>query len=460
MIKESKILLTDIRAGRNTEESIKKSISLLATAYFRYGMQRLAMNTFSLMESLADESEDRREPYTEIRDILRKVFLEEAEGAGDILNGKREELLREMRSLSRLTDAFGNYEYVLNRIEPEATGSVSDINTDELADAAFRFAFADQDKVVTSTRIQSIVAELPVRMSKQRFFDIISNSLMLYKGGDLSAAEDFAAAIREVFTDEKTGVFEEYPELLGTYKELAKVSGAETNLENYETARGLLTAATNFLEDGVSRNMLLTEVVNDALLVTLTKADVLPEYLNEKDKTAEEILKKSLAAEDIYQEAEDIDTLFLQLEGVQEELFDVLSRLTVMADDWKDYASDYPELAEKVARLNKAELFTSSSLYMDTERDFTVVGEEAGEDGILKIRSELFNDLNLAMEGMSKVMKRSCMARVLSLVPVFFNTKDEIREYFGKALGACSDRSELTAVKNILDMMILSETGE
>ena len=46
------------------------------------------------------------------------------------------------------------------------------------------------------------------------------------------------------------------------------------------------------------------------------------------------------------------------------------------------------------------------------------------------------------------------MAKVLSMVPVFFNTRDEIKEYFLYALENCRDDSELTAFSRILHEMI------
>lgn len=454
LVKQSKILMTDIRAGKNPAESCRAFGEVLATAYRRYGLQRLAMNTFSLLEMLSDAPEDKKEPYQEMKELLCAAFLDRAEDRKEKLAQKRDTLLKEMRELSRLTDAFGCYEYILNRLEPSATGTVEDVDPEEVADAAYRFAFADQDKVVVNTRIQSIVAELPVRMSKQRFFDILSNSLQLYKGGDLSVAEDFATAVREAFTDGTSDVFQEYPELLGTYKELERIIGQELNLENYETARGSLTAATMFLEDSVSRNMLLTEVLNDALLVVLTEPYSRKEWLSEQDKTAEDILKRSLEAEDIYITAEELDPLFLSLEGVQEERMDELTRISLNLEEWKPYAEE-EKLSDMVSDLEKADLFTSTSLYMDTERDLTVVTEEAGEESISRIRDELTETLGKAMADMPKIMKRSCMARVLSLVPVFFNTRDEIREYFVSAISACKDPGELTAVKHIIDQMIL-----
>ena len=48
------------------------------------------------------------------------------------------------------------------------------------------------------------------------------------------------------------------------------------------------------------------------------------------------------------------------------------------------------------------------------------------------------------------------MAKVLSVMPVFFNTQDEILEYFKSALQGCSDKAELTAVRDIVNDYLIN----
>lgn len=55
----------------------------------------------------------------------------------------------------------------------------------------------ENDKVVINTRIQQFVAQLPVRMTKQRFYDILSNSFKIYKNGEKQSLIDFVEAIKE-----------------------------------------------------------------------------------------------------------------------------------------------------------------------------------------------------------------------------------------------------------------------
>jgi hypothetical protein len=83
-----------------------------------------------------------------------------------------------------------------------------------------------------------------------------------------------------------------------------------------------------------------------------------------------------------------------------------------------------------------------------------VVEEKAEEAKIEEMKKVLFEDFDAAFSGLSREEKRSRMAKVLSMVPVFFNTRDEIKEYFLYALENCRDDSELTAVGHIIRSMI------
>ena len=49
------------------------------------------------------------------------------------------------------------------------------------------------------------------------------------------------------------------------------------------------------------------------------------------------------------------------------------------------------------------------------------------------------------------------MAKVLSVIPVFFNNKEEIKEYFLYALDRCSDETELLASVEIINEMMLGD---
>ena len=101
--------------------------------------------------------------------------------------------------------------------------------------------------------------------------------------------------------------------------------------------------------------------------------------------------------------------------------------------------------------LRKADMLTSSSLFMDIDKNISVVNSVADEEFVNKVKEEVTKDLSDALAGKNKYIRRSIMAKVLSTMPVFFNTQDEIKQYFEEALLGCNDIAELTACEAIIN---------
>ena len=94
----------------------------------------------------------------------------------------------------------------------------------------------------------------------------------------------------------------------------------------------------------------------------------------------------------------------------------------------------------------------------DPEERAEEKAEDKAEDKKLEqLKEQLFTDFDQAFAGLSREEKRSRMAKVLSMVPVFFNSREEIREYFLYALENCRDDSELTAVSRLIHDMMLDK---
>ena len=105
--------------------------------------------------------------------------------------------------------------------------------------------------------------------------------------------------------------------------------------------------------------------------------------------------------------------------------------------------------------LRRADMLTSSSLFMDIDKNFSIINNVADEDFVNRVKEEVTKDLSDALAGKNKYIRRSIMAKVLSTMPVFFNTQDEIKQYFEEALLGCNDNAELTACENIINDIML-----
>ena len=239
-----------------------------------------------------------------------------------------------------------------------------------------------------------------------------------------------------------------------TYKDLSKAE--------YENLQKELESVTGEMEGYATRDLLLQEIVNDILVVQLTAPRADASYLEDRAETAKKILQEIITAEDIYVSAEQFDEWFLLMEGAQEEAYEALLTLESSLESYAD------ELEPDVAKaLKTADLLTSTSLFMDlNEKEESADPEERAEEKaedkaedkkLEQLKEQLFTDFDQAFAVLSREEKRSRMAKVLSMVPVFFNSREEIREYFLYALENCRDDSELTAVSRLIHDMMLDK---
>ncbi len=455
--KEAKILLTDLAAGKDEENLMQRYKEMTAASFCSYALIKLSMNYFTFCEMEADteeQTEERSEEAWLVREAIGSLLSGKPEAEEEKVREFRDRITARMKVLTANTDFFEQHEYILNRKEAGLLGEIEPVSCEELADEAFRFVFADQDKMVINTRIQSVVEQLPVRMTRQRFYDIISEAVALYKGGDFTAAKNFVDSVRDAaLLDLPEGFDEMYPDLKQVRDLFDAVTYKELDTEEYKHLSRELANVTGSMETYATRDLLLQEIINDILIVQLTAPMAGGEYLDDNYQTSAEVLKKLVDSEEKEASAEQFDQWFLSLEGAQEEAYDTLLTLESSLDSWMDRFSEKEQEAFRTA-----DMLTSTSLFMDiSDSGIHVIEEKAEEEKLEKLKEDLFRSFDDVFNGLSKEEKRSRMAKVLSMVPVFFNSKEEIRDYFLYALENCRDDSELTAVSRLIRGMIMDQ---
>lgn len=467
MEKDIKIVVTDIKADRDRKANIVKYQDILATAFGNYATIKLSLNFFTLKEMVNDiDSERKPEIEGYIKDIetalLDTVLSGKEVGCEliDKISAIRDAVTKKMKIFTSYTDALQIYDHILDRKKPLLTNDLEEyVDTDALAAEMFNFVFADKDKVMVNTKIQEFIAELPVRMTKQRFYDIMSTSLNIYKGGEKSAVRSFADTLLEAALISKPEGFNElYPDLYKVYEELSHADYKEISVAEFESLTDKMYKASEDINEAVTDYLMLEEVINDALIILYTGNKLKREYLGEEYETASTILKKIIEADDIYKAAEEFDPLFVKLEGAQENAYSTLSfidgKLDEIYKDYRDEFADDKDFTDGFSLLLKCDKLTSTSLFIDLEEDITVILDPTDDEYLAQLKEELFAEFDKRFADISKFEKRSIMSKVLSMMPVFFNTQQEIKDYFEYALLGCGDDSELTACSRIIEGII------
>ena len=475
-----KKLMTYIQADKDREDNILKYQRLLGTAFNDYSTIKLSMNLFTLYERIADllDTESPDEDMMQVRDemeqyintlsfSLRNVFVDKKPDASLIsdITSIRDKITADMKLLTFYVDAYEIYEYILNRKEPKFRDEeLIEIDSAQLAETMFDFVFAEDDKLLINTRIQDMIAQLPVRMTKSHFFDIISNSLMIYRGGEKKSVDGFIESIRDAaLLDEPKGLSDRYASLYEFYKELRSVNYESIDKDTVSSLSDKISENADKISAICSDYMMMTEVINDILVVLYTVGLKDSSYLDDRYDTASTIISSIVTATDIYEASAGFDELFVKLEGAQEDVYETLASLNANFDDlYNTYYEMYDgDIQNAFDNLSKVDRLTSTSLFMDIEcSGLSVVVDEADEIYINEEKNSLVEDFKAHFEKLGKSERRSVMAKVMSLMPVFFNTKQEIKEYFEYALSSCSDLAEMTACKELIDDLIIYDSRD
>ena len=463
MKREAIRLINDIKADRNREESLNSFINLTSTAYLEYATIKLSLNYFTFREMIDSKSGERLEELEGYMKTIEKA-LSNAFSGGDVEKGYeevkalRETLTERMRVLTAYTSVTEIYEYIINRLEYKFDADIEEVFPEELADEMYDFVFSDNDKLAINSKIQSFVAQLPVRMTKTRFYDIISNSFALYKGGEKKALDEFVENIRDAALLDEPPLFDTMNnKLYEGYKTLKSADYNNITKDIYEEIKSVKDDMAYEINDIATDYMLLVEVINDALIILSVYAHKEEEYLTEKYETSVKILNSIFGSEDIYKASEEFDPLFISLEGAQENAYDILSYMASNVFNLdSEYTEDYSdtEAGRMLKTLEKIDRLTGSSLFADIDEDFSIVLDAVDDAYIEEQKQKISDDFTKLFEGMPKTVKRAVMAKVLAIMPVFFNEKEEIREYFRYTLSHCSDKAELYACSVIIDEII------
>ncbi|MDE7367036.1 MAG: hypothetical protein K2N24_06755 [Lachnospiraceae bacterium] len=313
--------------------------------------------------------------------------------------------------------------------------------------------------MVVNSKIQMVVAQLPVRITKSRFYDILNESLKIYIGSECSTVDDFAETIRACSGLYKPEGFEtEYPELFQTLSSLEQLDYRDLSREDWNTSMKQLADTADYIEKLVTDYLMLEEIVND-LYAVMTAGIYVDEETKEMGYAAKvlECVLESMANDTpISEVAEDC---FFALEGAPEALSERLMQGEgALFDVWSGEQELLKELdlLEEYADLNLISKLLCNSIFIDLKPD-ALEPEIADSIYINQVRDKLVEEFSRSFESRDKLINRARMAMVLGNVPVFFNSQQEISDYLNYALEHCNNNSELKAVTAIIDEMMESD---
>ena len=454
-------LVNNISKGKNPEVNLPKFGQSMMDVYYRYSAVRLAMNYYTYSEMLKEKHENSTDNGSIELKNLADSFFEiiktgvvnqavgpELENAVKGINDIRNSIIKVMKGLTSLVDIINIYEYVINRIEYRfKDSSLVLVKDDEtFTKELMQYMLSGNDKALVNMRIAEAVRQLPLRMTKSRFFELLKEGIKVYKDSEKTSVDDFIYMVSSssiVYTDEYTSKISD--DINQIIKDFEKTDFNQLDEEGYNSLRDKLTFAANYVQSAVDEYMLLAELVNDVYVLLLSAPYA--------DSSCEE---RSILM-NILSECDDgsAEEALVMLEGRQEKLHEMYAPYEYMIKQALDENGNIIESLMLSALYNSLDVIStleSGSLFVEFGREIN--HEIAGEVYVNNKYEELKEMLEAFFKAHGKLINRAVMAHVLASLPVFFNNVQEIQNYVYSSVNGCSDMAEKTACAEIFATMM------
>lgn len=458
-----KKIVTDINRDKDLEITIPKYMELLDSQYNLYSMVKLCLNFYTIREMLEEGTDiaQFKEDYDKVSKLLLKAINDgETVDSDDIevIDTIRNSVEYKMKLLTSYTDGFEIYEYILNRLEAGIKNTSEEVDIELLSNKMFQYVFSENDTVVVNSKLQILMSQLPVRMTKNKFYDVVANTLSIYKGGETSSVDDFVDMLKTAVLMKKPEGFEtEYPDLYDVYTRLEEADYKTLDEGAFDRLSMDINQGAEFITDQVSFYMLFQEVINDTYAILMTTKGNSYNADNASYKSATRIIDTCINSfsED---SAEALIDSFMSLEGSQEYVYENVMILETVLDDVALKSENMDdETRNHVKSLKTVEKLVSSSLFIDLNKDFNVESKVADSDYIGKLKEELTAEFAEYFKDKSMTVVRSIMCKILAAMPIFLDTQQEIKNYFDYVLSNCKNDSELTACNKLICDIIEDE---
>lgn len=422
----------------------RKRKKYLSAAY-RYSFSRLALNYYLYYQTVWEEHRISKEAQEDGKTFgeLLKAYLQ-GEPRLSELDNLRNCVIHKMEIITAYTDCFQIYEYVLNRVERRFEKKPAPKYTPEhLAMRLTEMITSSDASSAYHQMVRSVISQLPVRYTKQKFASLVEERFSAYIGSDKTSIENVLYMLRTtsmVLLPEDMDVNQ--PDLYGLLTRIQSADFRNLSKEQYEECMDCLYLATEKITLETDSYVLLQDMINDLYVLNLTYQEALTDASEEQTffKIVEYILS-AFDAEDSHGLPEEEDELLEKLEGIQETM-----EVTLMETE-----PDGDEIAEKVSRL------VSGSSFMKLDTEEPAAAETADRLWIQEKAQQFCQELNEVFGKVPKAVARAIMASILSYLPTAFRNAGELEQYICDSLTSCTDFAEREASMELLEQELIDE---
>lgn len=387
----------------------------------------------------------------------------------DSLLAIRQEVMDRMQVLTGYVDCFVVYEHIINRIQYRFEEQEALPGDTEFAQEVMNFIFGSEDNTTIHDNLRMVLGQLPMRMTRRHYYDLIRDSISVYKGSDVSSLEGFLYMFRTcamLYRD--PGQESYFTEFVSVLEELAAVDYDKIDQAGYTIYAEKIHVNASKLNDLSDLYLQIGQLVNN-LYVIVSAAEFIqePESLTRANDVVRGVCSLftgtdspvwKLAEETLDTEEDKMAWLEAQLtyaEGKQEQWFESLAVTEAALDEItasQEKTIDELGLQAAFTSLHELSMLNSNSVFapLQMQEEETVVTAEMAEEETEK----LIGELKSLFEGQSRMLRRAIMAETVEKMPTFFTSAQEIADYVIHSLNQCDDAAEKYASKQLIRDMI------
>lgn len=459
-MKQVKALMKEIQQGNHLDENL---IEYKERAYFLYGEYaslELFFSAFLLMEEVQEEKREIAVSNYKILNQIKEAIKQLASGTAkneNLITWMRElrgDITKEMDMLTAYTDRFICYEYILNRMEFRYTDEkmlkkeLEEIDENIWMNRLMRFLFSTKDQAVINENLRSVMGQLPIRMTKAKFFERLQETLTLYKGSEKASLDEFLYMVRTsaMLYEPEITEYEQHSCFETILRKLEDCDYVGCKEETFSQLVKELQESAKTIHEITDFYYLLQNIVNQIYAIALCRKNgACGDTISIK---AMEILRKVISGKT---ESEYLIPFEGKIEKYAEESSYFEAALYEVRSSYMEKVEEL-QLTKSMEELVVVANLLSGSLFIDLEKK--VENRIVEEADIKDAAAQLIEEFEVKFNLCSKPVRRAIMAQVAQTFPLGFQNTDQVKECIRQSLFMCQDRAEKMAVIQILNQLI------
>lgn len=481
-MKDLDAVSSKISKGQNLNIYLEKYGRSMASLYHALSLVKLSMNYYTVCDIYYDTLDKKGYNHDLYDNLYHRFHLfvrNYLDNQMDIkqLKAMRQDVMDIMSVVISFVDQLRIYEYVLNRVEyrfkdKEQYPFDKEYYNTYLTNDLIHYIFSEKDNVVVNSKIAELVGQLPMRLSKERFFSYIREAFSLYHGAQKGSIDDFDYLIRSTAllsvskkqTENKVIVEQDFDEYKKIMDILVKTDYKTIDVTMYNTLNKELKIGIEKINELSDNIVLLIQLINDLYTVALMKeysigsttqtvlAKEIIESINNQCFGSPDRVASDNDSSYSHELFEKIADKFIAFEGVQENILSITQKNEYVLDDAWDMYKDKLDTFGVNALFQSLKMVTklqsgSDFAMLDSDASYMEIPDNSYADTVCE---RLIDDMQKVFKNLGQPVKRAVMAAVFSQLPVLFNNTDEIQHYINMSLIQCSDEAEQMAAVEIL----------